>query len=233
MYTKNRSSPSVKMDNIKELKKLSYHSYCIEGQDTSVAALKDLLLNEHGIEEKGNPDFFCRSYETFSIDDARQIKSAHEMKPVHASDRKIFIISAHGMTIEAQNALLKLLEEPAEYAYFFLVIPSAHLLLPTIRSRVHLIKTDRIEAESLKSFLNESRAKRLETIKKLVEDISDEKKSRQEAIAFLNEIERAVYEEKGAKGGQESLSVIEKARTYMNDRAPSLKMLLEYVALNL
>ena len=73
-------------------------------------------------------------------------------------------------------------------------------------------------------------------IKKLVDDISKEKKTRQDAIRFLNVVERALYQEKRAKDFSENISTfeaIDTARTYLTDRAPSVKMLLEYAALSI
>ena len=74
--------------------------------------------------------------------------------------------------------------------------------------------------------------KRLEIVKSLIDDISKEKKSKQDAINFLNDIEKVVYEDLGVEKGKRMLETIDLARKYAHDRAPSLKMLLEYVALN-
>jgi hypothetical protein len=76
------------------------------------------------------------------------------------------------------------------------------------------------------------KAKRLEEVKKLVEEIAKEKKTKQDAIKLLNALQAVVYEEKGVKKGKSELEAIEMARNYMHDRAPSVKMLLEYVMLN-
>ena len=84
-----------------------------------------------------------------------------------------------------------------------------------------------------RGFLKLSPAKRLEIVKKLIEDITKEKKTKQDAIDLVSAIQAVIYEEKGAKGGLKQLEVIGVARTYLNDRAPSVKLLLEYVALNL
>ncbi len=188
----------------------------------------------------GDADFFDREYQTFTIDDAREIKLLAGTKPVNSTGKRIFILAMNGITIEAQNAMLKLLEEPAEYAYFFVIIPSSHLLLPTVRSRLHIIELEKsaggVEAKEARaaavSFLGMSMAKRLEAVKKLIDDIAKEKKPASAAVEFLNSLEEAVKEEKGVKNGYKSLEAIELARKYANDRAPSMKMLLEYAVLN-
>ena len=83
--------------------------------------------------------------------------------------------------------------------------------------------------------------KRLDLIKSLMDDISKEKRPKQDAIDFLDALQEAIYSKahSGAnpKGGLakniKSLEAVEAARTYMNDRSPSIKMLLEYVAMSI
>ena len=231
-----------------KLPSLSHHAYVLVGgvasdsstgtSDVRVGLLKT-LEKTHKIIVHGNPDLFDRIYETFTIDDARELKASHEMKSVTAGAKKIFIMTMNGITIEAQNALLKLLEEPSDNAHFFLIIPSAHLLLPTIKSRVEVIYTieEKVSASTdAVTFLKLPIQKRLDQIKKLTEEISKEKKTNQDAIDFVNALEAEIYKtaatSKRDATWQKRLKAIQTARTYLNDRAPSIKMLLEYVALN-
>jgi DNA polymerase III delta prime subunit len=222
------------------LESLSHHAYGLVGGSSIADELILILEREHGITSRGNPDFFNRRYANFTIDDARELRSGHEMMPVSASGKKIFIMAMDGITVEAQNALLKLLEEPAGYAHFFMIIPSAHLLLPTVRSRIRFIEIgngrtggEMLISEEAKKFLKMPPAKRLESVKSLTDDIKDGKKTKKDAIDLLNAVQSLVYEEKGVVKGRRPLEAIETARRYMDDAAPSLKMLLEYVALNI
>ncbi len=216
---------------------LSHHAYLLVGGDSLANEIISELESRHKIPAKANPDFFNRKYDTFTIDNAREIKSFHETRPISESGKKIFILTMNGITVEAQNALLKLLEEPSEYAHFFLIIPSAHLLLPTVKSRMQMVgdnqTAEKSDLSEAKKFLKLSPAKKLEAVKSLVDDISKEKKTKQDAIEFLNSIEQAVYEEKGVKSSRKILEAMQLARRYINDRAPSVKMLLEYMALNI
>ena len=241
---------------------LSHHAVYIIGDVSSHTKLMSILENDNKLKIHGNPDLFDRTYESFAIDDARELKTVAMMRPTKVDDgkgtttKKIFVLTMNGITVEAQNALLKLLEEPPTYVYFFLIIPSAHLLLPTVKSRMQEIQDPRFEAQDLRTvdhgkrtgnsmsrvdtdysiaeaFLKMTQTKRLESVKSLIDSISKEKKTKQDAVDFINVLEEIVHS-KGLKSKNvvKSLEAIELARTYMNDRSPSMKMLLEYVAMS-
>lgn len=70
-----------------------------------------------------------------SVDRIRQLQADAFIRP-NEGKKKIYIIPrAHLMTEQAQNALLKLIEEPPQYAVFLLLTTVAEKLLPTVRSR--------------------------------------------------------------------------------------------------
>lgn len=71
----------------------------------------------------------------FRIDDAREVIAQSYL----ANDKEYFVIlNAPSYSIEAQNALLKILEEPPQNVHFVLIAPSKNALLPTILSRLHI-----------------------------------------------------------------------------------------------
>jgi hypothetical protein len=74
-----------------------------------------------------------------SIDQIRQLKKHIFQKPIHFSFKFVIVEQAQLLTDEAQNALLKILEEPPKQAIIVLEATDEKRLLPTIRSRV-LIK---------------------------------------------------------------------------------------------
>ena len=78
---------------------------------------------------------------SISVDDIRtQVNNDILIKP-YSSKYKIYIIpEADKMTVQAQNALLKTIEEPPSYAVIFLLTENAEVLLPTIRSRCVMLK---------------------------------------------------------------------------------------------
>jgi hypothetical protein len=78
-----------------------------------------------------------RSYDRVAIDDAFALIHDAQLRPV-VRPYRTFILDAEMLLPGAQNALLKLLEEPDADARFFLIIPREELLLPTLRSRFDL-----------------------------------------------------------------------------------------------
>ena len=88
-----------------------------------------------------NPDFRRVKIEGASIgvDEIRGIQSDVNIKPLY-SKRKVYIIEdADKMTVQAQNSLLKTLEEPPAYAVIVLTTSNYKALLETVRSRAQRI----------------------------------------------------------------------------------------------
>lgn len=83
------------------------------------------------------------------IAEARKIKEHFSLKPYSAKGRVVILEDASALTPEAQNALLKTLEEPPTEAILILGAPSDSKLLPTILSRCQVIRVqgtaDRVE----------------------------------------------------------------------------------------
>ncbi len=85
-----------------------------------------------------NPDIF--SLDDYSIEAIRSLKKFLYQTPYQHQSKIIIIENAHFLQPEAQNALLKMLEEPGENNYFFLTTNQPNQLLSTIVSRCHQIK---------------------------------------------------------------------------------------------
>lgn len=105
------------------------------------------------------PDIITIRHEkptSISVDEIReQLNSDILIKP-YSSRYKIYIIpEADLMTVQAQNALLKTLEEPPEYAVIFLMTENADSLLATIRSRCVMLKLRNIKDKLVKKYLME------------------------------------------------------------------------------
>ena len=72
---------------------------------------------------------------TVSVELIRQLQADAYIRPNEGRHKVYLIPRAQDMTENAQNALLKLIEEPPAYAVFLLIADNADRLLPTVRSR--------------------------------------------------------------------------------------------------
>ena len=94
-----------------------------------------------------NPDFFLIEPDgnSIKIDQIRQMQKSVLEKPIESSKKVYIIDNCHLMTKEAQNCLLKTLEEPPEFVTIILVSANENLILNTIKSRCTSIKFNSIE----------------------------------------------------------------------------------------
>ena len=224
---------------------LLHHAYLIEGkEDTVIDELFKFFEQSLDITVKGNPDFLHLAFDSFGIDEGRRLKEMQTGK-AFAGDRRFFIVSTSSFTHEAQNSLLKVFEDPSPNVHFFVIMPSADGILPTLRSRFFIIpheskyKTKKIHDEkiiSAKEFLENTSASRLAMIKGVVED-----KDKDKALELLNNIESELHSKFIASVGTSSraslkqharfLEEISLAKQYLHDRSSSVKLILEHVAL--
>lgn len=105
------------------------------------------------------PDIIRVTHEkpnTISVDDIRaQINNDVVIKP-YSSRYKIYILNeAEKMTVQAQNALLKTLEEPPEYAVIMLLTANVNSLLPTILSRCVVLNMKPVADSLVRKYLME------------------------------------------------------------------------------
>ena len=86
---------------------------------------------------------------SFHIDAIRAMRQDSSILPNEANCKVYVLLGAQAMTVEAQNALLKLLEEPPDYVYIVLAAPAHFKLLSTVVSRVFLLSLGEAEEEAL------------------------------------------------------------------------------------
>lgn len=85
---------------------------------------------------------------SIGINEVRQLEHSLNLKPYNSSFKAAIIHPGEILTIEAQNALLKTLEEAAESSIIILTAPQGEMLLPTVVSRCQIIKLPaRLEIE--------------------------------------------------------------------------------------
>lgn len=106
-----------------------------------------------------HPDIIRVTHEkpnTISVDDIRaQVNNDVAIKPYSGSYKVYIINEAEKMTPQAQNAILKTLEEPPEYAVILLLTINVNLLLPTILSRCVVLNMKPVADELVRKYLME------------------------------------------------------------------------------
>ena len=106
-------------------------------------------------DSNNNPDFLVIEPDgnSIKIEEIRNLQKMIQEKPI-ISNKKVYIIdNADLMTKEAQNCLLKTLEEPPEYTVIILIGSNENLFLTTIKSRCMILHFDKISNEEMKRYL--------------------------------------------------------------------------------
>lgn len=204
-----------------------HHSYCIEGErQATIGALTSFLEQDVNISRQGNPDYWHAEFETFGIEESRTLKERQMGKSL-SGGKKVFVVAFDFITIEAQNALLKVLEEPSEGTHIFLIVPTAEILLPTVRSRLFTVRHAEKERDQtqVKKFLGARRPERLEMIKRFVDD-----KDKSGTLRFLEQLEVECARALTSKEGAQACETVLAMKGYMYDRSASVKMILEHLA---
>lgn len=144
------------------------HAYIIEGEAgcgkytfaRSVCA--DLASDERLSElimKGGAPDIVTLAPESdkksIGINAIRSIKQDAYIIPGELEFKAYIIRYSDLMTVQAQNALLKLLEEPPANVYFFLLCENSSLLLPTVRSRAPVVRMQLLSESEMEEYLLE------------------------------------------------------------------------------
>lgn len=148
------------------------HAYAFSGSQGigkrtfALAFAKDLLcigtkgetcrcLSCRTFEEGTNPDFFEVKTEKQSIgvESIRDMQADAANRPTYGSRKVYFIDNAERMTPQAQNCLLKTLEEPPEYVVILLSTKSFEAMLPTIQSRTVNLRLNLYSDDEMKKIL--------------------------------------------------------------------------------
>ena len=208
------------------------NAHLVAGDATMIPEVISLLEKE-GLATEGSADVYARSYAHFGVEEAREIRERAALKA--AGSRRSFVLAAPTMTTEAQNALLKTLEDAPGDALFFLIVPSPSTLLPTVRSRSQIIDLAQDRSADVQidtgAFLSSSPQMRLDMLKPLLEKGDDDRRDMASIITFLSSLERKLAAEASRDATKEGLTAIYRARAYILDKGSLVKPLLESVAL--
>ena len=179
--------------------------------------------------QMSNPDILVITPEkSIGIDEVRQIQTFLSRKPIQSPHNTVYLKDAHLLTIYAQNALLKILEEPPGNSEIYLVTDQPDMLLPTILSRVqisHITPISRIAPINPTGYNLDSLT------------------TREQALGFLDGVENWIHDSinnsplrppLNLRGGSEGAlyEIINKTRKYLKANC-NIKLCLDYLAINL
>lgn len=209
-----------------------HHAYILYGgKDIIVSEVCSLLESELGITRQGNPDFFYEEFSHFGIDDSRRIQNMQTYRGFSGS-QKVFLFCVDSMSHEAQNALLKVFEEPTEGTHFFIIASSIERFLPTLLSRVVVIRHPSVDGQNddfdtkIVTFLKAPLNNRLEAMKVIIDA-----KDRVKAQLFVERLIIVIHQKKLFFDRRDIYETLLQFQSYLRDRSSSIKLILEHIAL--
>lgn len=212
-----------------------HHANVIVGGENNRHFVFEILKRDLDFNIKANPDFLFLEINSFGIDDARGLERWVIGRPL-LGGLKVSVMIIKSITFEAQNALLKVLEEPPLGTYIFINIESLGGLLPTFLSRVRVLDLPKLAkgvfesptsqktpfASEAKKFLNLKIKEKLSLIQSL-----SKKENKSDMKELIKNMEEVAYKEKVSAL---SLNHILTAKILASARGSSPKMLLEWLS---
>lgn len=118
----------------------------------ALSFLRELLGISESDDIRKNPDLFLieKEDEMIKADDIRALINFSGIKSYLGGKKAVLIDNAENMNKNAQNALLKILEEPPKGEFIILITKDFEELLPTIRSRVTNIRFQDLKDEEMR-----------------------------------------------------------------------------------
>lgn len=199
-----------------------HHANIVLGKNSREFIYK-ILEQDLGLKIEGSPDFFFLEQEVFSITDARNLEKWATLKPFIGDIKAAFII-VDSINWEAQNALLKVFEEPSLDTYFFINLPNLSGILPTFLSRVMILdqRSNEEKFVSATSFLKANIKERFSTVRTLVK-----REDKRDIKDLISSLESAAYHDKVPVDKMKKILI---SKVFASVRGGSPKMLLEWLS---
>jgi DNA polymerase III delta prime subunit len=161
-----------------------------KSKDSQKEQLKILLKRIFNKDLKESPDIHVLNPEkenSIGIEEVKELQKAMRYKPFQEEKQVGIILQAEKLTTQAQNALLKTLEETTETSSYILCVDNVRNLLPTIKSRgIVIYSSSQIEKtsveEDLENFLDLDPLEQFNIIEKYSED-------KDSSLSFINSLE--------------------------------------------
>ncbi|HWH07204.1 MAG TPA: hypothetical protein VNU47_01610 [Candidatus Paceibacterota bacterium] len=215
---------------------MAHHAYFLASPiEEGIQAALQFAREQLSFDETS--DVTVLRYPFFSVDDARSLIDIASRAP-QTGDSKVVILAAARIFHEAQNALLKLFEEPSPGTTLILILPSEGVLLPTLRSRLIALPSQSADVASATAFLALSAEERRKYLDKLIERTKADKdqvkqEARKEALELMQALSRTYFYE-GREGGEVDRDLLEELESFtraLHDRSAPLKLISEHLLL--
>lgn len=134
------------------------HANLIIGDDGIGKSIIAKYLSNQLIREKGNMESvdivkYYPNSNSFGVDDVRNIIHEVNKKPYEGDKKVLILYKCDKLTIQAQNALLKTIEEPPKGVYLILLSDSLEVILDTIKSRCQIYKLTPLNKEEMTTYI--------------------------------------------------------------------------------
>ena len=169
-------------------------------------AKRDLYINDYCETLSINPiditritkETSTKTTQSIGIDDIKNMQQKLSFKPIKSNTKAVVLEEAHLLTTEAQNALLKVLEEPPDHTILILSTNNKDVLLPTIISRCKVItlEADKIilseeEKEEFDKFIKQLPAMTIGNALKKAELLA---KNKEESLIWIEKLLIALHD---------------------------------------
>jgi hypothetical protein len=219
-------------------------AYVLHGQDVKAQfEIAQALANFLEVGKWQQPEgvlidarFIDGATQNLGVDVAREFSDFLYRQPVASMRRTLVVSNATEFTDQAQNAILKIVEEPPAHGLIILAIRDVNSLLPALKSRLQRIyvtgqgpavlsATEQRAEELVQQFLKTSGSERSKFVKALIDEDKEVEKSEQIVEAFV----RALILKLGEKPQEHAVVLREllKRQTAMGDYNTSKKLQID------
>lgn len=216
------------------------HAHLIIGTD---GIGKSLLAKEWALEILGkteNRDYIdIVQYRTekasFGVDDIREVITEVNKKPYEGDKKVIIINQGNKLTVQAQNALLKTIEEPPNGVYIIITCESGELILDTIKSRCQIHKLTPLSIEEMNKFIvkehNDLSPEMKKTVLAFAEGIPGkiDKFLNNETFAEIRNMAVSLLHDSGSKESSTVLKYEEKLSKLNDKKDEFMSMIVSFV----
>ena len=161
------------------------------------------FLGEKGLNLTNNPNLLFLNEPQTGIEEIRKLKGFFTRKKWLEKEKRLVLLAhGEGLSLEAQNALLKTLEEVRKNNYIFISVPSQETLIPTIVSRCQIVYSSQKSTRQEKPFLDLAKLAKLPIADRLA-SVAPKKINAQELEQII-----AYYQKQLVKENFENLKLL-------------------------